>query len=155
MDRKRAKENDGSDAERELFVTQKTEGCSEDGDEGSGEIGRRTVSQRETEKDPCEDRQGDELWEHSDSVDGEAAQPLAEIVAVGAEDEVFVAEEGHGDTEGLGCNRCEDHGEGKIVAWEEVAVEEDECRVEDVGEDSVPDTYDEVAEDLRGRQTAA
>ena len=54
----------------------------------------------------------DELGEHADAVDGEAAEPLAEVVAVGAEDEVFVAEEGHGDAEGLGGDGGDDDGEG-------------------------------------------
>ena len=60
------------------------------------------VGEREAEEEAGEDGERDEFGEHSDTVDGEATEPFAEIVAMRAEDEVLVAEEGHGDADGLG-----------------------------------------------------
>ena len=74
---------------------------------------------------------------------------------MGAEDEVFVAEEGHGDADGLGRDGGKDDGEGKVVAWEEMSVEEDEAGVEEIAEDGVGDADEEVADDLGGGQHAA
>jgi hypothetical protein len=46
--------------------------------------------------------QDDQAHGKADAIDGEAAQPLPEVVAVSAEDEVLVAEERDGDGDGGG-----------------------------------------------------
>ena len=102
----------------------------------------------------CEERQSDELRDHSYSVDGEAANPLTEIVAVGAEDEVFIAEEGHGDANGFGGDRGDDDGERQISVGKKMSVKDDKGRVEEVAEDGVRDADQEIAKDLWRRKDA-
>jgi hypothetical protein len=106
------------------------------------------MSERELEEEVGEDGERDELGERTYAVDGEAAEPLFEVVAVGVEDEVLVAEEGHRNANWLGGSGGEYDGEGEVAMREEVAVEEDEGGVEDEAEDGVPDAYDEVTKDL-------
>ena len=54
------------------------------------------MGDRRKEKDLGGDRQNNQLGGRADPVDGEAAQPFLEVVALGAEDEVNVAFEGEG-----------------------------------------------------------
>ena len=63
------------------------QGCGEDGDDCSGEVGRRAVGEGEAQKQVGQDRQREELRQRADAVDGEAAQPLTQVVAMGAKDE--------------------------------------------------------------------
>src|ERR1700736_2361981 len=145
----------GSDAEGEVLVSEVAEGGGEDGDYCSGEVGRGGVGEGEAEEELGEDGKRDELGQHADAVDGEAAEPLAEVVAVGAEDEVFIAEKGHGDADGLGGDGGGDDGEIEIAVGQDAGVKEDEAGVEGVGEDGVPDANDEVADDFCRGQNAA
>jgi hypothetical protein len=129
-------------------VAEVAEGGGKDGNDGSGKVGRGTVSKWELEEEVGEDGERDEFGERTYAVDGEAAEPLFEVVAVGMEDEVFVAEKGHRNANRLGGSGGEYDGEGEIAMREEVVVEEDEGGVEDEAEDGVPDAYDEVTKDL-------
>ena len=76
----------------------------EDGVDDAGEEGRIRVSERREQEETGDYRQNDELGGCADTVDGEAAQELFEVVAVGAEDEVFVTEEGDSDGDGFGTD---------------------------------------------------
>jgi hypothetical protein len=136
-------------------VAEITESSGEDGDDGSGEVGSGAMSEGEAQQQVSKDGEGDELGQHADSIDGEAAEPLAQVVAVGAEDEVFVAEEGHGDADGFGGGGGEDDSEGQVAVGEEASVEEDEAGVERVGEERVPDPDEQVADDFCGGQKLA
>jgi hypothetical protein len=145
----------GSDSEGELLVSEVAEGGGEDGDDCSGEVGRGAVGEGEAEEELSEDRKRDEFGQHADAVDGEAAEPLAEVVAVGAKYEVFIAEEGHGDADGFGGDGGGHDGEVEKAVGQEAGVKEDEAGVEGVGEDGVPNANDEVADDLCRGQDAA
>src|SRR5450756_814226 len=143
------------DAEGKFLVAEVAEGGSKDGDHGACEVGCGAMGESEAQEEMGEDGQGDELGEHADSVDGEAAEPFPEIVAVSAEDEMFVAEERHRDANGLAGDGGDDDSQGQVPVRQEMPVEEDECGIEKVGEDRVPDADQKITNDLRGWQHAA
>ena len=67
---------------------------------------RRVDAQRsDVQKDAGGNGQDDQLRRSADAVDGEAAQPLLQIVAAGAEDEMLVAKEGNRNTNRLRGDR--------------------------------------------------
>src|ERR1700729_3319086 len=80
---------DRSSAEGEFLVPKVAKGRGEDGNDCSSEVRRGAVGESEAQKKMGEDRECDELWKRSDAVDGKAAKPLAQVVALGAKDEVF------------------------------------------------------------------
>ena len=53
----------------------------------------------------------DQAGEHAGAVNGEALEPLTEIVSFGPEDEEFVAKIGNGNIQGGSEDRCHNHRE--------------------------------------------
>lgn len=127
----------------------------EAGHESSGEIGGGALEVGKVQEGLGEDGQGDEVGDHGGAVDDEAAEPLAEVVAVGAEDEEFVTEVGHADANGSGADGGEIDCEREVVVRQEVAIESDEGGIGAVTEDGVPDADAEVAEELAGGKEMA
>src|SRR5208283_4780943 len=63
---------------------------------------RGGTRKREVQEDVGGRGQNDESHGEGDAIDREAAQPLLEVAAVGAKDEVFIAEERDGNADGRG-----------------------------------------------------
>src|ERR1700735_5078435 len=106
------------------------------------------MGERDGREEMRSGRQNDEAHGKADAVDGEAAEPFLEVVAVGAEDEVFIAEESDGDADRGRDGEGDVGDEGLAVAGQEMAEEDDEAGVEDEREGGVEAADHEEADDL-------
>jgi hypothetical protein len=140
--------------EGELLVGEVAVGRNNDGVDDAGDERRVGAQRRDVEEDVGRDRKDDELGRGTDAVDREAAKPLLQVVAVGAEDEVLVAEEGDGDGEGLGEDGGNVGNEGLAAIREQVAEENDKARVEGKGDKGVGGSDEEKANDFASGKDA-
>src|ERR1017187_806800 len=101
---------------REVAVT-----GDDDGVDDAREEGRVGVGEREAQEDMGRGGQDHKSHGKADTVHGETADPLLEVVALGAEDEVFVAEERDRDAH-WGRDHESDVSDKRLTAvWEQMA----------------------------------
>ena len=123
-----------------------TEEAEDDGNarhDGSAEVGGPFGVGKDSLEEWDEDGHADEAHDHGCAVDANAANPLREVVAVGAEDEPLVAQERDSDADDAG----EEDGVHVAVASRpgEQPVQEGE---DAVTEDSVEAADEQVAPEL-------
>jgi len=140
--------------EREFLVSEVAVGRDNDGVDHAGDERRVDAQRRDVEKDVGRNRKDDQLGRGTDAVDSEAAEPLLQVVAARAEDEVLVAQEGDGDGEGLGDDRGNVGNEGLAAMREQVAEEQDEAGVESERDERVGSSDEEKADDLASGKDA-
>ena len=127
----------------------------EDGVDQAGQERRVEARESDVQEDVGGGGQDDQAHGKADAIDGEAAQPLPEVVAVGAEDEVFVAEERDGDGDGGGDGEGNVGDERLAAVRQQVSEEDDTGRVEGQRDDGVGDTDREETDHLARGQGAA
>src|ERR1700724_2281055 len=86
-------------AEGEVFVAEVAGGDGDDGEDSRREVGGELMPRDPVLEQERDGRQQGEGEDHAAAIDGEAAQPFAQVVAAGPEDKPLVSEEGcgHGD----------------------------------------------------------
>ena len=97
----------------------------------------------------------DESHGETDAVDEETAEPLFEIVALGAKDKVLIEQKGDGDADGDGDREGNVCNKRLAEAGKEMAEELDAAGVEDEREYRIEAAHQEEAGHLAGRERAA
>jgi len=117
--------------------------------------GRGAMSVREVQEEVRSERQDYQLGWRGDTVNRKTAQPLLQVVSLGAEYKVFVAEERNGNGDRLGADLC-DVGNQRLAAMrKEVAVKNDKERVKRKRENRIEYADEQETDDLARRQPAA
>src|ERR1700761_2961507 len=130
-------------AKRKMLMAEVAAGHGEDGEDSGSHIGGHLSGPEPMTQQERERRQHDEREDHAGAVNGEAAQPFAQVVAASAKDEPLVAEKRHGDGDDVG----EQTGYLRTVDTEpaEEIVERDK---EPVAETGIEAANHQIADDL-------
>lgn len=99
-------------------------------------------------KNTGRDRKYHQFSRSADAVDREAAQPFLQIVAVGAKDEVFVAEERDGDGNGLRGDRSDIGNERLASMRQQMAEQNNAAGVKSQRDDRIRHADYQEANDL-------
>jgi len=102
----------------------------------------------DVQKDAGGNGKDDQLGRNADSVDRKAAQPFLDVASVGAEDEVLIAEKGHGNADRLGGDRGDVYDQRLAEVRHQMAVQNHAGRVESQREDCVRDANHQETNDL-------
>ena len=127
----------------------------EDGVHHTSQKRRIGMSRLGQQEEVSNNRQDDQLSWRADAINRKAAQQLFDVVAMGAEDEMLVAEERYSNGNWLRYDGRDVSNQGLATMRKEMAEQDHEARVECERDDRVRGADHQKADDLARRKYAS